>query len=84
MSAFVKLFKHFVLIRKLESIYSTDVSLEISQLKDAYLLKVQPKSKLFNNKVGQIKCLYHRIWQMSNIAYKVKHIDLWAFEAWGV
>lgn len=35
-----KSFKHFVLIRKLESIYSTDVSLEISQLKDAYLLKV--------------------------------------------
>lgn len=40
MSAFLKSFKRFVLIRKLESIYSTDVSLEISQLKDAYLLKV--------------------------------------------
>lgn len=39
-AAFVRSFKHFVLIRKLESIYSTDVSLEISQLKDAYLLKV--------------------------------------------
>lgn len=46
MSAFVKSFKHFVLIRKLESIYSTDVSLEISQLKDAYLLKVKPKFTL--------------------------------------